>query len=156
MTRSIFSLLIALVVLSFSHPTAFHYFASIKGSKQGLLKAASNSKGGRESKGWVEIFSFSFGASIPVTTPGSRGGGGRAGKVSLSSIVITKKTDAFSPLLSKMFESGEIIDSLVVQSVDDQQRVAKTTVVRNGRIKEIKRNGNNEIISLSFERMEEK
>lgn len=158
MKRYTFPLLIAvvtLVALSFSHPTAFHYYASIKGSKQGLLKAVSNTPGGRESQGWIEIYSFSIGASNPTTT-GKGAGGSAAGKETLPPITINKRTDAFSPLLNNLLTSSEIIDSIIIQAVDDKQRVAKTTVVKNARIKEIKKNGNNEIISFLYEHIEEK
>lgn len=159
MKRYTFPLLIAvaaLVALSFSHPTAFHYYASIKGSKQGLLKSAANSPGGGESQGWIEIYSFSIGASNPASTQGNGGGGSTAGKVTLPPLTINKKTDGFSPLLNNLLTSSEIIDSIIIQAVDDQKRVAKTTVVRNARIKEIKKNGNNEIISFLYEHIEEK
>jgi type VI protein secretion system component Hcp len=158
MARYTFSLLIALialVALSFTRPTTIHYYASIKGHNQGLLRAGFNSPGGRETQGWIEIYSFSIGASNPSTTPG-KAAGGKEGKSSISSIVITKKTDGISQSLYNMLTSNEIIDSIIIQTTDDQQRVAKTTVVKNGRIKEIKKNGNNEIISILFAQIEEK
>ena len=159
MARYTFSLLIALialVALSFTRPTTIHYYASIKGHNQGLLRAGFNSPGGRETQGWIEIYSFSLGASNQVTTSGPGGGGAKAGKANPSSIVITKKTDGISQSLYNMLTSNEIIDSIIIQTTDDQQRVAKTTVVKNGRIKEIKKNGNNEIISILFAQIEEK
>jgi len=45
-----------------------------------------------------EIYSFSWGASNPVTI-GSAGSGGGAGKVSISSFNIMKKSDSASPAL---------------------------------------------------------
>ncbi len=51
---------------------------------------------GREK--WIELFSFSWGASNPVTIgPGTGGAGG--GRVSLSSFNVMKKTDVASPVL---------------------------------------------------------
>jgi len=48
--------------------------------------------------GWIELNSFSFGASNPVSIgTGSTGAG--AGKVSLSSFNVMKQTDASSPVL---------------------------------------------------------
>ena len=48
-------------------------------------------------EGWIELYSFSFGASNPVTIgTGTTGGGG--GKVSVSSFNIMKKTDSASPV----------------------------------------------------------
>ena len=50
------------------------------------------------SKGAFEIYSFSWGASNPVTI-GSATGGAGAGKVSISSFNVMKKTDSASPAL---------------------------------------------------------
>jgi type VI secretion system secreted protein Hcp len=48
--------------------------------------------------GWIELDSFSFGASNPVSIgTGSTGAG--AGKVSLSSFNVMKRTDSSSPVL---------------------------------------------------------
>jgi type VI secretion system secreted protein Hcp len=49
-------------------------------------------------EGWIEIYSFSFGASNP-TTVGSGAAGMAAGKVSVSSFNVMKKTEAGSPTL---------------------------------------------------------
>lgn len=156
MKRYTLSLLIALVALSFTpRPTFVRYYASIKGSNQGQFKAATNSPGGQESQGWMEILSFSMGAANPVNT-GQAASSGKQGKATVSSIVITKKPDSFSSLLNISLATNESLDSIVIQTRDDQQRVAKTTVVRNARIKEIKRNGGNEVISLIYEHIEEK
>jgi type VI secretion system secreted protein Hcp len=48
--------------------------------------------------GWIELDSFSFGASNPVSI-GTGSGGAGAGKVSLSSFNVMKRTDSSSPLL---------------------------------------------------------
>ncbi len=51
---------------------------------------------GREK--WIELFSFSWGASNPVTMgPGTTGAGG--GRVSISSFNVMKKTDVASPVM---------------------------------------------------------
>ena len=50
---------------------------------------------------WIEIYSFSWGASNP-TTVGAGGGGISAGKVSVSSFNVMKKTEASS---AKLFAS---------------------------------------------------
>lgn len=55
-----------------------------------------------------EIFSFSWGASNP-TTVGSHGGGLTAGKVSVSSFNIMKKSDKSSPTLFQNCCTGEHI-----------------------------------------------
>ncbi|HLH38681.1 MAG TPA: type VI secretion system tube protein Hcp [Bryobacteraceae bacterium] len=56
--------------------------------------------------GWFEIFSFSWGASNP-TSVGTHSGGLSAGKVSVSSFNVMKKTDNASPLLFGACCSGQ-------------------------------------------------
>jgi type VI secretion system secreted protein Hcp len=58
--------------------------------------------------GPMEIFSFSWGASNP-TTVGSSGGGLSAGKVSVSSFNVMKKSDTASPLLFQHCCDGQHI-----------------------------------------------
>jgi type VI secretion system secreted protein Hcp len=60
----------------------------------------------KEMKEFMEILSFSFGASNPSTV-GSHGGGSAAGKVSISSFNVMKRTDAASPTLFQMCCSGD-------------------------------------------------
>jgi type VI secretion system secreted protein Hcp len=56
--------------------------------------------------GWIELDSFSFGASNPVSIgTGSTGAG--AGKVSLSSFNVMKRTDSSSPLLFQKCCTGQ-------------------------------------------------
>lgn len=55
-----------------------------------------------------EIFSFSWGASNP-TTVDSRGGGLTAGKVSISSFNVMKKSDNTSPVLMQYCCAGQHI-----------------------------------------------
>ncbi len=57
-------------------------------------------------KGWIEIDSFSWGVS---NTQSSATGGGGAGKVSVSDIVVTKSTDSTSPLLFERCVRGSHI-----------------------------------------------
>jgi type VI secretion system secreted protein Hcp len=63
-------------------------------------------------KAW-EIHSFSFGASNPSTV-GSHKGGSGAGKVSISTFNIMKKTDNASPSLFKSCCMGSFYDTAVV------------------------------------------
>jgi type VI secretion system secreted protein Hcp len=64
-------------------------------------------------QGWIEIFSFSNGASNPSSVAFGTGSG--AGKVDLSSISIQKQTDSASPLLflnccnGKHFSKGTLM-----------------------------------------------
>lgn len=58
------------------------------------------------SKNPTDIYSFSFGASNP-TTVGSGSGGSGAGKVSVSSFHVMKKTDNASPMLFQACCTGD-------------------------------------------------
>ncbi|HEX6807855.1 MAG TPA: type VI secretion system tube protein Hcp [Gemmatimonadaceae bacterium] len=55
---------------------------------------------------WIEIYSFSMGASNP-TSIGTSGQGAGAGKVSLSGFNFMKKTDAASPKMFQMCCDGK-------------------------------------------------
>jgi type VI secretion system Hcp family effector len=157
MKRYTISLLIALAALSFTpRPTFVRYYASIKGSNQGQFKATANSPGGQESQGWMEIYSFSIGASNPANTGQQGSGGAKEGKVTLPPIVINKKPDAFSSLLNISLATNETLETVVIQTRDDQNRVTQTTVVKNAKIKEIKKNGTIESISFIYEQIERK
>ena len=61
----------------------------------------------------IEIFSFSWGASAPVTV-GSGSAGMSASKVSISSFNVMKKTDAASPLLFEACCTGEHIKTMKI------------------------------------------
>ena len=61
----------------------------------------------------VEIFSFSWGASSPVTI-GSGSSGISASRVSISSFNVMKKTDAASPKLFKACCTGDHVDKMIV------------------------------------------
>jgi type VI secretion system Hcp family effector len=152
MLRTTFSVLMALVALSYTpRPTFLRYYASIKGANQGQYKAASSTAG----EEWMEIYSFSIGASNPVNT-GQGAGGSKAGKETLPPIEITKKTDAFSSLLNISLATNETLENVIIQTRDDQNKVTQTTVIRNAKIKEIKKNGTIESISFSYEQIQKK
>jgi type VI secretion system secreted protein Hcp len=68
------------------------------GSGTPKIEGEATADGLNPKTGWFEIFSFSFGASNP-TTVGTSSAGLSAGKVSVSSFNIMKKTDNSSPLL---------------------------------------------------------
>ena len=63
---------------------------------------------------FMELSSFSFGASNPSTI-GSQGGGSAAGKVSLSSFNVMKRTDKASPTLFQMCCTGQHAATAEVQ-----------------------------------------
>ena len=64
-------------------------------------------------EGKIEIYSFSWGASNPSTI-GSGTGGGGAGKVSISSFNIMKRTDSASPKLFQSCCRGDHYDAATV------------------------------------------
>lgn len=74
---------------------------------------------GESPNGYIEIDSFSFGASNPTSASSGTGGGG-AGKVSLSDFSITKKLDGSSPQLFKNVVNGTHIPyvTLLIKSVE--------------------------------------
>ena len=84
---------------------AFDTYMDLKG-----IPGESTAKGFEKK---IEIFSFSWGASAPVTI-GSGAGGMSASKVSISSFNIMKKTDIASTKLFKAACFGEHIPSLKV------------------------------------------
>jgi type VI secretion system Hcp family effector len=146
MKKSAFSLLLALFALSFSHPTAFHQYASFKGTKQGQLKAQS-AKTGRAKDGWFEIVSFEMGTEVPVDPKSGSPKGARQHKP----IVITKELDESTPLLLNAHYSNEVFETIVIQTIDDNNKVTKTTTLKNALISEIKKNGTLESISFGYE-----
>lgn len=84
---------------------AFDTFLKIKGV-DGEAMQANHAKE-------IEIYSFSWGASNP-TTVGSGTGGLSAGKVSVSSFSVMKKTDKTSPVLFNACCNGKHFDDAVV------------------------------------------
>jgi type VI secretion system secreted protein Hcp len=73
----------------------FLYLDSVKGESQDSKFTA-----------WIEISSFSMGATNPATI-GSATGGSGGGKVSLSPIHVQKQTDSASPQLFQMCCTGQ-------------------------------------------------
>ena len=61
----------------------------------------------------IEVMSFSWGASNPVTI-GTAGGGAGAGKVSISSFNFMDRVQKSSPLLFLATATGEHIDNAIV------------------------------------------
>ena len=65
-------------------------------------------------KGWIEVSSFSWGAS-GHSNIGSASSGGGAGKVSMHEIVITKPTDRSSPLLRTAAANGRHFNAVKLE-----------------------------------------
>jgi len=75
------------------------------------LKIAGVSTG--TSGGYIEIYSWSWGASNS-TTVGSPTGGAGSGKVSLSDLTVTKKVDQATPALAQLALQGTPISNLML------------------------------------------
>jgi type VI secretion system Hcp family effector len=161
MKQYAFSLLIALFALSFArpanptrlarptrpaHPTAFHSYASFKGKKQGQFKGEST-KTGREKDGWFEITSFEMGSEVPVDPKSGR----PSAKAQHNPVVIRKEVDQASPLLLNAHVSNETFETVIIQTVDDHNKVVKTTTLKNALISEIRKSGTLESISFNYE-----
>ena len=143
----------ALVALSFvhpAHPTSFMGYISFKGSKQGQFKAQSKGKGGREDKGWFEIHSFEMGSAVPVDA----GKGDVSGKRTHNPVTITKEADGASPLLFQAQSGNEVFDNIVIQTLDDQNKVTKTITLTNAVISNLRKNGTIETFSFTYEKIE--
>lgn len=76
----------------------------------GTIAGESTAKGFEKK---IEIFSFSWGASNPVTVDSSKGGIS-SGKVSISSFNVMKRTEASSPLLFEACCKGTHIPKMKV------------------------------------------
>ena len=153
----------ALVALSFvrpAHPTAFHSYVSFKGSKQGQLKGKASGKGGREDKGFFQIQSFDLGSA------GELKAGPRANRP-INPSIITKETDGASPQLLQAHYTNEVFDNIVIQTLDDQNKVYKTIKLTNAVISDIRKtepttkerasetkDGTIETISFTYEKIE--
>lgn len=81
---------------------AYLFIDTVDGESTATFAAKPNGM----SKAPMDIYSFSFGASNPVTI-GSGTGGSGGGRVSLSSFSIMKKSDNSSPLLFQACAQGE-------------------------------------------------
>jgi type VI secretion system Hcp family effector len=115
MKATTFSILMALVALSFvrpAHPTSFVAYMSITGSKQGQFKGASKGKG-REDKGLFQIQAFDLRGEVPVDA----NKGGATGKRQHNPIVITKETDGSSPLLLQAHYTNETLETVIIETV---------------------------------------
>lgn len=90
---------------------AFDTFLLIADGKK--VPGESTAQGLDPKTGWIEIYSFSWGASNP-TTVGSGAGGLSAGKVSVSSFNVMKKTESSSAALFQACCTGQHFPSAKV------------------------------------------
>ena len=153
MKKSWFLLALSLVVLSFSHPTAFKSYVSFKGTKQGQFKAeSSKGKTGREADGWFELQSFDMGGESPADASRSAA----AGKPQHKPFTLTKEVDGATPKLLQAHLTNEMFESIIVQTVNEQNQASKTITLRNAVISDIKTSGHTESISFSYDSMEQR
>lgn len=148
MKKYAFLLLLPLTVVAFArwaHPTAFHSYVSFKGTKQGQFKGESSK--GREKDGWFAIVAFEFSVEAPVDPKSGR----PAAKPKNKPIVITKEVDAASPLLLNAHYTNETFESIIIQTLDDQNKVTKTITLKNAVISDIKKNGTTEAVSFNYD-----
>lgn len=143
-------LALSLAVLSFNHPTGFQGYVSFKGTKQGQLKGES-SKASRRDKSWFVLQSFDFGGESPADASRSAAAGKRPHKA----FSLTKEVDGATPLLLQAHLTNETFESVIMQTVNDQNQVSKTITLRNAIISAITKNGNSESISFTYDLMEQ-
>ena len=150
MKKSWLLLALSLAVLSFNHPTGFQGYVSFKGTKQGQLKGES-SKASRRDKTWFVLQSFELGGESPVDATRSAGASKRPHKP----FSLTKEVDGATPLLLQAHVTNELFESVIIQTVNDQNQVSKTITLKNAIISAIKTNGNLESISFSYDSLEQ-
>ena len=150
MKKSWLLLALSLSVFSFIHPTGFHGYVSFKGSKQGQLKGESTNSA-RKDKTWFELASFDFGGELPVDASRSAA----AGKRTHRPFLLTKKVDDATPKLLQAHQTNELFETVVVQTVNDQDQPTKTITLKNALISSIKTNGNIESISFTYDAIEQ-
>ena len=152
MKKSWFLLALSLVVLSFNHPTAFKSYVSFKGTKQGQFKAeSSKGKTSREADGWFEVQSFDLGGELPVNASRSAA----AGKTQHKPFTLTKEVDGATPKLLQAHVTNETLESIIIQTVNEQNQASKTITLTNAIISEIKTSGHLESISFIYDSMEQ-
>ena len=110
--------------------------------------------------GWIEVLSFSWGAS----RSGIAAGGGGAGKVSFSDFTIVKVLDKSSPLLAVNLASGKYLSSAVLELVRPDGQVFMDYKLSDLRLSAIQENAGAgvsssddrpmESISLNFSKIE--
>lgn len=151
MKKSWFLLTVSLALFSFNHPNAFHSYVSFKGSKQGQLKGEST-KSSRKDKSWFELQAYDLGGELAADASRSAAGTKRPHKL----FTLTKGVDEASRKLLQARTTNESFESVIVQTVNDQDQVTKTITLRNAIISEIKTSGNTESISFTYDSMEQR
>ncbi len=152
MKQSWLLLALSISVLSFIHPTAFHSYVSFKGTKQGQFKGeSSKGKSGREADGWFELQSFDMAGESPADASRSAA----AGRTQHKPFTLTKEVDGATPKLLQAHATNETLESVIIQTVNEQNQASKTITLKNAIISDIKTSGHTESISFSYDSMEQ-
>lgn len=107
-------------------------------------------------KGWIDILSFSWGASnSSVIGAGSSGSESRAGRADLGNLTIMKVVDKTTPLLFEHCVTGDFIKKVEVhydKPMGDKQDVYYKILMENAIITSIQHSGSSEnpTESISF------
>ena len=164
MKKYAFLLFLPLVALAFvrpAHPAANRTYVQFKGTKQGLFKGAAKGASGKEDQGWFEVESFSFG-SANTANGGSGGGGGKETKQpSPRQIVISKNSDASSPLLHSAVLNNEMLETVVIElagrpASGQGEIVAERITLTNGQIVHYDVANGKESLIIRYDQMTDK
>jgi type VI protein secretion system component Hcp len=68
---------------------------------------------------------------------------------------LTKGVDDATPKLLQAHQTNELFETVVVQTVNDQDQPTKTITLKNALISSIKTNGNIESISFTYDAIEQ-
>ena len=99
-------------------------------------------------KGWIDIFSFSWGASnSSVIGSGSSGSESRAGRADLGNLTIMKVVDKTTPLLFEHCVTGDFVKKVELQyhkATGTKQEVYYKILMENVIVTGIQHSGSNE------------
>jgi type VI secretion system Hcp family effector len=150
MKKIALSLSLCALLLAFTHPTGFHSYTSFKGSKQGAFKGESTKGKSRDKDGWFETQGYDMGGETPAdASKSSSAKGGRQHHT----LMITKETDGASPLLLQALNSKEVLETVTIQTVDDNLKPIKTVTVSNALLTGVHTTGSTETLTLSYDHL---
>jgi type VI secretion system Hcp family effector len=158
MNKYAISLLLSLSLLAFArptrltHPTAFDTYISFKGSSQGLFKAQTQGKYGKETEGWFKIQSFDLQGESPADA--SQSGKPTAQRQHKPTNVV-KEVDASSPLLRQALATNETLSEVVIEIVGrpttgQGEVVTERITLTNATISQYKTDHGVEDLSLNY------
>jgi type VI secretion system secreted protein Hcp len=150
--RNIFAASLALSLILASAATYGALDASIKvtGSKQGVFKSTSTKHPGTND--FTEITGFNF----SQTSPRDAASGLPSGKRTHKPIVITRETDAASPLFWQALSTGELLPAVrltVYTTVGGKETVDYTVDLTNAKISAATRKNNIDEVSFTYQKI---